>query len=165
MDTQPQIETDYERNVQKLKDLISGTKVAMLTTLNSDGTFHSRPMWTQQSDFDGNLWFFTRSHSPKALELQKDHHVTVTYADPEDGCYIAVTGQGEVVQDRKKAEQLWNPIYQAWFPKGLDDPGIALIRVKVDKAEYWDTPSSQVVQLVGFVPGKKDEHGKMKLTG
>ena len=29
---------------------------------------------------------------------------------------------------------------KAWFPKGEDDPEIALIRVTAEKAEYWDAP-------------------------
>jgi hypothetical protein len=30
-------------------------------------------------------------------------------------------------------------------------PSIALLQVEVEKAEYWDSPSSTVVHLVGFV--------------
>ena len=32
-----------------------------------------------------------------------------------------------------------------WFPEGKDDPEIALLRVNLEKAEYWDSPSSTVV--------------------
>ena len=39
---------------------------------------------------------------------------------------------------------------KAWFPKGLDDPELALLKVTVEKAEYWDSPSSAVVHLVGL---------------
>jgi general stress protein 26 len=46
---------------------------------------------------------------------------------------------------------LWNPFYKAWFPDGLDDPHLGLLRVDVEKAEYWDSPNSKVVQLAGFV--------------
>jgi general stress protein 26 len=48
-------------------------------------------------------------------------------------------------------EELWNPILKAWFPKGLDDPSICLLKVDVEQAEYWDSPSSTLVQVVGFV--------------
>jgi general stress protein 26 len=34
---------------------------------------------------------------------------------------------------------------------GLDDPDLALFKVAVERAEFWDSPSSMVVQLYGFV--------------
>jgi hypothetical protein len=40
---------------------------------------------------------------------------------------------------------------KAWFPDGLETRDIALLRIKVTKAEYWDFASSKLVQLVGFV--------------
>jgi general stress protein 26 len=56
-----------------------------------------------------------------------------------------------MVRDKQKAEELWNPAYKAWFPKGLDDPDLALLKVSATQAEYWDSSSSAVVHLVGFV--------------
>jgi hypothetical protein len=55
------------------------------------------------------------------------------------------------VQDRAKIDELWKPFLKAWFPEGKDDPQIALIRVDVDHAEYWDAPSSTMVKVVGFL--------------
>jgi general stress protein 26 len=53
-------------------------------------------------------------------------------------------------------EELWSPLHRAWFPKGLDDPNIALLQVEVDRAEYWDSPSSKVVQLIGLAKALDD---------
>ena len=55
------------------------------------------------------------------------------------------------MRDRSKIEELWNPLFKAWFPQGLEDPDLALLKVNVDKAEYWDSPSSKVVRLAGFL--------------
>jgi general stress protein 26 len=46
---------------------------------------------------------------------------------------------------------LWNPIYKAWFPEGLDDPTLCLLKISVEEAEYWDSPNSKLVQIAGFV--------------
>lgn len=162
-----------DQDILKLKELISGIQVAMLTTLNADGTLHSRPMWTQQVDFDGDLWFFTSHDSPKTQELRHDSHVTVTYSDPSANRYVSVCGRGQIVTDRQRAEKLWSEAYRAWFPQGLDDPRLCLIRIPVERAEYWDSPSSKVVHLVGYVkavatgkpyePGP-GEHGKIDVA-
>jgi hypothetical protein len=65
-------------------------------------------------------------------------------------------------------EELWSPWFRTWFPRGLDDPNLGLLQVHVDKAEYWDTPSSTMVQLFGVVkatltgqPSQPGEHGKL----
>jgi general stress protein 26 len=159
-------------DIRKLGDLIKDIKVAMMTTVDDGGALHSRPMMTQQTEFDGDLWFFSGLQSLKVHELQRDRHVNLSYAEPDDNRYVSVSGTAEVVQDRAKARQLWNPVYKAWFPKGLEDPDLGLVRVRVEKAEYWESPAGAVVQLVGFAkalasgeryqPGP-GEHGKINV--
>lgn len=142
---------DRQDVIEHLGKLIRGIKVAMMTTVEQDGSLRSRPMWTHDGDFDGELWFFTREHSPKVDDVEHDHHVNLSYADPSRDCYVSVSGRCSLVLDKAKAQELWNPTLKAWFPKGLEDPELALLRVRVEKAEYWDSPSSRMVQLVGFV--------------
>jgi general stress protein 26 len=139
--------------ITHLGELIHGIKVTMMTTVEGDGSLRSRPMWTHDRDFDGELWFFTREHTPKVDAVERDHHVNLSYSDPTRDRYISVSGLARLIVDKEKARELWNPTLKAWFPKGLDDPELALLCVKVNKAEYWDTPNSRMVQLVGFVKG------------
>lgn len=156
-----------EESIYKLKELIEGIDFAMLTTI-SDGRFHSRPMSTQQFEFDGSLWFFTGDQTHKVEEIQNDNRVNVAYSKPEDHTYVSVSGTAELVKDKAKIEELWNPILKAWFPKGLDDPTLTLLKISVEQAEYWDSPSSALVQIAGFLKaiatGEKAEggdHGKI----
>lgn len=137
--------------VQHFGDLIKGIKVAMMTTVEEDGSLRSRPMWTHDRDFDGELWFFTREHSHKVDEVEHDHHVSLAYSDPTKDRYVSVSGRCRLVLDKEKARELWNPTLKAWFPDGLDDPELALLCVRVERAEYWDTPNSRMVQLAGMV--------------
>ena len=142
----------------------------MLTTVDEGGDLHSRPMATQETEFDGTLWFFTRADSPKVGEIDREHRVNVSYADAHKQHYVSLSGNARLVRDPAKNKELWNPLYRAWFPDGLDDPALALLRVDVERAEYWDAPSAKVVQIVGFLkalatgevyePGK---HEKVKI--
>lgn len=138
-------------DLKKLAKLIKGIKFAMLTTATRDGTLRSRPMATQRREFDGDLWFFTDDDTAKVHEIHDDAHVNVAYADPDSNTYVSVSGRASLVKNRAKARELWNPAYRAWFPDGLDDPRLALIRVSVETAELWDTPSSAMVHLYGVV--------------
>lgn len=146
-----QDEHSREEHINRLDELIKGIKVGMLTTADTDGTLRSRPMATQQVEFDGDLWFFTNVDTAKTNEVEHDRRVNVSYADPSDNRYISVSGSAQLIRDKSKAKEVWSPIYKAWFPKGLDDPNIALLKVQVEKAEYWDAPSSTIVQIAGFV--------------
>ena len=143
--------TDRPEAVRKLGEMIKDIDFAMLTTVCDDGTLRSRPMSTQKRDFDGDLWFFTEIDSPKIHEMMHDRHVNVAYADPRKQHYVSVSGVATIVQDRARIEELWQPALKAWFPKGKDDPSIGLIKVHVTDAEYWDTPSSKVMHLFGFM--------------
>lgn len=123
---------------RKVALLIRGIKVAMLTTVAPDGSLHSRPMATQEVDFDGSLWFFTRASSTKVDEIRHDADVNLAYSSPEDHRYVSLSGKATVVRDREKARELWNPSHRMWFAQGLDDPDLVLLRVDVDVAQYWD---------------------------
>ena len=46
------------------------------------------------------------------------------------------------------ARELWTPAARSWFPKGVEDPHLTLIRVRIQSAEYWDAGSSKMKQLV-----------------
>ncbi len=144
------MEDKRQESIEKLKGLIENIDFAMLTT-HANGKLRSRPMSTQEFEFNGDLWFFTSEETHKVEEIEKDNEVNVAYSKPEDNTYISVSGTASIVKDREKIEELWNPILKAWFPKGLDDPSLCLLKVSVEEAEYWDSPSSTLVQIAGFV--------------
>ncbi len=135
--------TTQER--QHLAQMIQGIKVAMLTTIGPDGSLRSRPMATLPAEFDGTLWFFTNANSPKVDEVQHEQHVNVSYDDCEDHRYVSISGRATVIQERPKLEELWSPILLAWFPLGLEDPQLALLRVEADSWEYWDCQIATMV--------------------
>lgn len=155
-----------KENLEKLVDLIKDIKVAMMTTMDDDGCLRSRPMRTMQTNPDGDLWFFTGYESEKSHELAQDAHVNLSYAKPDDELYVSVSGKATLTRDKHKIEELWNPFLTTWFPQGKDDPNVALIKVTIDKAEYWDSPSSAVVHLYGVVKaaltGERPDAGENK---
>ncbi len=160
------MEDKRQEAIKKLNDLINVIDFAMLTTVDTDGVLRSRPMSTQEAEFDGTLWFFTSDKTHKVEEIERDNRVNASYAEPEDNVYVSVSGTASISKDRAKMEELWNPILKAWFPEGLDDPNICLLRVDVEQAEYWDSPSSTLVQVVGFVKalatGQRADGGENK---
>lgn len=154
-----------KESIEKIKELTEGIDFCMLTTLDG-GHLRSRPMSTQEFEFDGELWFFTSDNTHKIEEIEKDNRVCAAYSKPDDNVYLSCSGRAEVVRDRAKIEELWSPVLKAWFPEGLDDPHLCLLKIPVEQAEYWDAPNSTLVQLLGMVKaiatGQEADYGENK---
>ncbi len=158
---------DQEANFQKLREMIKDMDFCMLTTVDENNDLHSRPMSLNgEVDQAGNLWFFTQGNSHKVSEVRRIPKCNVSFADPDSHRYVSITGTAELVKDKAKIKELWKPQFKAWFPKGPDEPDIALLRVGLEKAEYWDSPGGTVAQVISFVSalvtGKSADWGENK---
>jgi len=136
-----------EEAITRIWNLIGCVPVAMLTTTSPRGWLRSRPMVAQGSPFDGTLWFLTSRTAAKAADVRDRRQVNVSYVSPERDCYVSVSGVATLVDDREKARGLWNASYAPWFPKGLEDPDLTLIRVEAQEAEYWDPSTRRTVVI------------------
>lgn len=141
----------HQDNVKKLAALIKDIDFGMLTTIDAEGRLHSRPMSANKKvEFDGDVWFFTYGDTPKVYEIENKPYVNVSFADPKSQTYVSLSGRAELVRDRAKIEELWEPALKAWFPKGIDEPDIALLKINADQGEYWDAPSSVVAHVLSL---------------
>lgn len=140
---------------EKLHALIREIEIGMLTTVRPDGRLHTRPMATrfdeQAADRLATLWFFTAEHTPKTEEIAADRHVSISYADVGRKSFVAVSGIARIVRDPAVLRRFWEPALTAWFPKGLEDPELALLRVDVRSGEYWDAPTSSMIEIIAAV--------------
>lgn len=127
-----------------IANLIKGSKIAIVTTQTSDGALHSRPLATQEAEFDGDLWFFTQDPSPKVEDVKSHPKVNVSFESGKG--YLSISGTAEIVHDSARVDEYWSPAVQAWFPEGREDPTIALLKVHADSAEYWESSEPGVVK-------------------
>ena len=142
------------KDLKHLKEMIEEIKIGMLTTVDTDGTLRSRPVQTAGVDDDCTLWFFTAQDAPKVIEAQQQGgQVNVAYASNGKTDYVSASGRASVVRDREKMRALYTKWVEVFFPQGLDDPNLALLRVDFEKAEYWDSPASAVGRLFALAKG------------
>jgi general stress protein 26 len=144
------IEKQATEDLQKVAELVGDIKFAMLTTVAADGSLRSRPLSTLKMDAQAQLWFFTSMSSPKMDEIREDVRVGVNYARPDKQDYVSISGTAEVTRDQDKMKEMWTPWIKPWFPRGLDDPDLVLLKVSIDEAEYWDAPGSAIMRSYGF---------------
>lgn len=164
-----------EQAREHLWHLIKDMRFAMFTTRHGNGHLHSRPMTTQNTkvDEDQSLWFFASRSGEPVGDIGVDPTVNISYADPGKDAYVSVSGTAKVVDDREKKQQLWSKMNDAWFPKGVDDPDLALVRVSITHAEYWDVKENKALQLfkmaraafTGTRPAGMGEHGEVHMQG
>lgn len=154
-----------ENTLAKLKDLIDDIKIASLVTMEPDGTLRGRPMATQEMDKEAELWFFTNDYSALADSVLLQPQVCLSYAAPDKNRYVSVSGSAELVCDPDKIKELWKPIFKAWFPQGIDDPDLALLRVDVVSAQYWDGTSNKLIQLFGMLKAIATGESASRIVG
>ncbi|MBA2754767.1 MAG: pyridoxamine 5'-phosphate oxidase family protein [Chloroflexota bacterium] len=143
--------TTEQEHIAKLHDLIKDIEFAMMTTVEPDGDLRSRPMATQQAEFDGTLWFFTLASDPKVAEVRRDQRVNLSFASKDDNAWVSMSGTAELVRDQAKMRELWSKPLEAWFPDGVDDPNLSLLKVTVGQAEYWDATSNKIAYVAGMI--------------
>ena len=156
MSDSPQHEQSEQSEQKRVVDLLEGSGIAMLTYVDPSGKLVSKPMATQETEYDGTLRFIAERSSDKVVALQADPRVNISYSN--HGSWVSVAGTAAVVNDVAKLTELWDTFTGAWLEGGPDNPENILIEVTPDSAEYWDAPGgSKAVQLANLV--------KAKLTG
>jgi general stress protein 26 len=127
---------DFDR----LAELIRDIQVGLLTTVDREGQFHTRPVQTLRVANDRTLWFFTDWNSPKADELRHDLRVSLGYCDASNKRYVAIAGEASIFRDAAQARELWTIEQRAYYPQGPEDERLALLCVRIERAEYWIAP-------------------------
>lgn len=142
-----------EEGQKKIKDLVEDIKTCMFTTTDEECNVFSRPMFTVKVDNEGHLWYFTNEFSERTRDIAAGKQVTLVFSHPGKNSYMNVYGNCELVHDKNKMKDLWQPALKAWFPEGIEDPSVCLLKVVIDEAFYWDNSSNDMICLY-----KSDTH-------
>lgn len=124
---------------QKTKDI----HTVMLGTQSAAGKLMVRPMGIQAISDEGVVTFMTTKDSNKIHEIQNSPEVNVAYTASNGVTFVSLVGTATVVEDRQEIEQLWSSFHEAWF-EGPHDPRIILIKVMVERFEYWDYEGGKI---------------------
>lgn len=153
--------TMKQEELETLRDLIKDVDTAMLTTISEEGLV-SRPMKTQEVEFDGDLWFITKKDTDKYEEILHENEVNISYAGKS---YVSIRGRAEIVEDIAKKKELWSKAYEKIMKASYDDPNVVLIKIKAEAAEYWDTSfTKNIVYFYKRLAGKEAENTDINET-
>ena len=141
--------TDAGAERQRVRALIEQAGVAMLMNVDEKGTHIGRPMLPLLVQNDPHIYFLTHQSSRKVTQLAVRPQVGLSIISAN--CFIVVAGSAQLSRDPELIRRLWSPTYRAWFPEGKDDREATVIRVAVERIDYWEPPSNRVVRLVQAV--------------
>ncbi|MES2707310.1 MAG: pyridoxamine 5'-phosphate oxidase family protein [Verrucomicrobiota bacterium] len=131
----------------KIHGILEDFSTAMLITSGDSSPFHARPMEIAWLDPDCRVWFYTSLSSPKVEEIKQDQHVLLTF-QKDHSKYLTLAGTADIVRDRTRIEALWKESYRSWFPDGITDPDLVLVRVVPQSAEFWDNSGTQGIRYL-----------------
>jgi general stress protein 26 len=145
----------------------------MLTTRRADGHMVSRPMATQKRAVGADFWFATMKDMPKIAEISAEPRVNLSYYKDRTKEWVSISGEAQVIRNRAKIRELWQPDWKFWFPDeggvkdgGAEDPRIVLIGVRAVSAQYMTLEKPQALVLFDLVAsklsGKTPEMGQVK---
>ncbi len=135
-------------NLRDYQELLESYRTAILVTVGEGGHLHSRPMATQEQHGDDGIWFATYADSDKVHDILANPRVGLAFHGGEhDSAYLSISGTAEVVRDRAKIRELWEPDWNAWFPDGPEQEDLVLLRVVAEHAE-WLRPEGGKLQVL-----------------
>jgi general stress protein 26 len=134
---------------QRVRELIQRAGVAMLMTIDEHGAHVGRPMLPLLLDNDSHIYFMTHQSSRKVTQVAVRPQIGLTIVSAH--AYLVVAGRADVSRDPALIRRLWHPTYRAWFPEGRGDRDATVLRVVVERVDYWEPPRSQFLRLVQAV--------------
>src|SRR5918911_3118770 len=133
-------------SLDEMRALLAGMEIGFLTTIDAEGTFHSRPMQLQRHDPDGTLWFATSLDSRKCEDLHANPRCCVAFL--KNSKYVSISGSAHLVKDERMIRILWTPAWRGWFPGGPKEPDLVLLRIVPEHVEYVDPRGGRLRSLV-----------------
>jgi general stress protein 26 len=165
------MKSNQTKQVNKLIELVKEVNTCMLITIEKYTEHLSgRPMGITKIEDDGTMWFFAKMSSPKVDEIEENMNISLSIMSESKNIYLMVNGTARLSYDYAKMKELWNPMMKIWFPLGIDDPEVLLIKVTPTEASYWDNSASKMVvafnMMKALVTGREydeGEHGRIAL--
>lgn len=127
-----------QKTIAELAQRMREIDIAMLSTHSEGNTIASRPMSNnQQVEFEGHSYYFSDGNTRTISDIESNPKVTLTFQGPRRFA-LAIEGEAELIRDKAQFQAHWTPDLDKWFEKGIDTPGIVLIKVNARRVHYWD---------------------------
>jgi general stress protein 26 len=129
----------------RVRALIRRCGVVVLMTMDDQGRHMGRPMLPLFLENDADMYFLTHANSRKVVQIASRPQVDVVISS--DNRYFVLAGHAQASRDQALIRRVWHPTYRAWFPDGQGDREATVLRVAIERVDYWEPPSSRIARL------------------
>lgn len=125
---------------KKMKDI----DFAMLLTHTEAGAIAGRPMSNNgEVAYDGDSYYFALADTRTVSDIARNAKVALSFQGNKGllgkpPFMLAVEGIAELVRDKTAFAQHWSKDLDRWFERGIDTPGLVMIKVRAERVHYWD---------------------------
>ena len=134
-----------QEQIDKIQDVIKDVKFSMMSTTNKKGDIHAWPMTTNEVNLNNTeIWFIGDKSSDVVKDIKDDARIGLSYATQDEKNYVSVSANAELPEDKAKLDELWSPVYDAFFANGKEDENVQLIKVVPHGVECWLSGSTVV---------------------
>ncbi|MFT3883300.1 MAG: pyridoxamine 5'-phosphate oxidase family protein [Gemmatales bacterium] len=145
-----------QKAIQKIQELIKVVPTCFFCTPGA--RIESRPMSVRQADDQGNLWFLSSRDSSQNEALSSNPSVTLYFQGSSHTDFLVLKCNAEILIDKAKLKELWEPLIKTWFTEGIDDPRITILKLKAEEGYYWATKHGSIIvgikMMIGAMLGK-----------
>lgn len=123
-----------------LSDMLDGVHAGMLGLSGQTSGF--QPM-THHADGDtGTLWFISSTETDLVQALGAPQPADYVIVSKGHDAHASLRGTLSHIHNDAKLDTLWGPMAAAWFPKGRQDPTVALLRFDPADGQIWASSTS-----------------------
>jgi general stress protein 26 len=101
-----------------------------------------RVMSVPRIDDDFTIWYATSGTSNKVRQIKAQPGICSLFYN--EGKTLRVFARAEIVDDQAVKDELWQEDWAQYFPKGKNDPNLAIIKAIPEHADYDDLSKSDV---------------------
>lgn len=125
----------------------------MMTMHDAQGQLSSQPMTVIEMDASGCLWMLISKSGHTARVSSESggvDTVNLSFSDESRSTFTSVTAHATLSHDSQRKKDLWSIMARPWFPQGVEDPDLAVLKLAPIKAEIWDGPDSSVLRILAM---------------
>ena len=142
-----------QRTLAQLAKAMKDIDFAMLPTHAGDGRIGARPMSNNRDvEYDGDSYYFTTDDTVMVHDIEREPQVGLSFQGSagllnQRPLFLAIEGRADLIRDKAQFEAHWNSDLERWFEQGVDTPGLVMIKVRAERAHYWDGEDEGEVSL------------------
>lgn len=151
-----ELDLKHSKN-EKVHEIFKKMKNIKISFLNSfkNEQISARPMTTFFKDEDySNIYFISPTDSDQIDDFKSTPTATATLSDLSDNIYVECQGHISLTQSKEKIEPFWNEMTEAWFPKGITESDVTLVRLEIANIECWDSSGSTLYKAINLITSR-----------